>query len=225
MVKEKFTFEKITMFSIIALFLLNAGILISLHLMPHGRKFKHPSNIEYIKDKYVERLESEFNAARDLLADEVENYFSEVAPKTILNALTLIDLTSDYNVDLIFVIAQGQIESHFGTKGTAAKTNSVFNVGAFDGHSADTQKKNGYGYAHPDYSIEPYLQLLVKDYLIEGKTEYDLMTEFVNKRGERYASYNGYEISITNLYNKLNDNTKLSLAYQNYKMYKIKLGK
>lgn len=225
MFKGKFTFEKITTFSIIALFLLNVSVLISMHLMHHEKKIKYSSNIEYIKDKYVERLESEFNAARDALADEVENYFSEVAPKTSLNALTLIDLTSEYNVDLIFVIAQGQIESHFGTKGTAAKTNSVFNVGAFDGHSADTQKRNGYGYAHPDYSIAPYLQLLINDYLVDGKTEYDLMTKFVNKRDERYASYNGYEVSITNLYNKLNDNTKLSLAYQNYKMYKMKLGK
>lgn len=225
--EKKFKLEKIFIFSIISLFLINIGILffaISLNNCVH-KNYNSTENIEYIKDKYVERLESEFASARDVLADEVENYIDSVAPTSIVNALTLIDQTSNYNVDLFFVLAQGQLESHFATKGTASKTNSIFNVGAFDGHSADEQKKNGYGYSHPDYSIEPYLKLLVSDYLVNGKTEEDLMNSFVNKNKKRYASYDGYEVAIKGLYDKISSIESLSIAYKNFKMYKTKLGK
>ena len=37
-----------------------------------------------------------------------------------------------YNIDIIFTLVQGEIESHFGTKGLGAKINNVFNVGVFD---------------------------------------------------------------------------------------------
>ena len=225
--KLKITFEKLVLCAILALFCLNAGTLITIHSINHKINKEHynNSNIEYIKDKYVERLESEFCASRDNLADELDKYLNEVAPNTLVNALTLIDLTTEYNVDLLFVLSQGQIESHFATKGTATKTNSIFNVGAYDGHSAEEQKKNGFGFSHPDFSIEPYLKLLVNDYLVNGKTEMDLMTNYVNKHDKRYASYKGYESSLLTLYTKLNDNTSLSIAYQTYKMYKTKLGK
>lgn len=227
MLKGKITFERLVLCAILALFCINAGTLITINTVNNKINKEHykNNNIEYIKDKYVERLESEYCASRDNLADEIEKYFSEVAPNTSVNALTIIDLTSEYNVDLLFVLSQGQIESHFATKGTAAKTNSIFNVGAYDGHSADEQKKNGFGFSHPDFSIEPYLKLLVNDYLVNGKTEMDLMTNYVNKHDKRYASYKGYEAALLALYTKLNDETSLSSAYRTYLMYKTKLGK
>ena len=58
-----------------------------------------------------------------------------------------------YDVDIRLVLAQGHLESHFATRGTAAKTNSMFNIGAYDGHSASKQIKNGFGYVDPNYSI------------------------------------------------------------------------
>lgn len=177
----------------------------------------------YVRCQYVERLESKYYAAREALAIEVENYIKTTAPTSLLNALPLIDLCSKYNIDLCFVLAQGHIESHFGTKGTARKTNSVFNVGAYDGHSAERQKKNGFYYEHPDKSIEPYLKLLTNNYLVYGKSELELLIKFVDHNEKRYASNKNYESMLQEKYNKLED-TGIIEAYNIYRMYKTQLG-
>ena len=130
-------------------------------------------------------------------------------------------MTSQYNVDLVFVLAQEHVESHFGTKGTARRTNSVFNVGAFDGHSARRQIKNGYGYKHPDHSVEPYLKLLTNNYL-DGKTEFDLLESFVNAEGQRYASNPKYEKLMQEKYAQVEK--YIGEAYYKYRMYKLQTG-
>lgn len=178
-------------------------------------------NIVYVRDAYAERLESKFYAAREALVIEVENYIKEYAPASALSALTLVNLCGEYGVDVRLPLAQGHIESHFGTKGTAAKTNSVWNVGAFDGYSADKQIRKGYGFKHPDYSIEPYLKLLTTRYLIEGKTEEELLDNFVDINGNRYASCEEYESKLRCKWNKM---TSISEKYDIYKMYKLQLG-
>ena len=74
--EKKSTLEKITMASIISLFIINIGIMIfaiNINNCLH-KQINYTDNVEYIKDKYVERLESEYAAARDILADEVEKY-------------------------------------------------------------------------------------------------------------------------------------------------------
>lgn len=179
----------------------------------------------YTRYAYIQRLESKFNSSRENLAVEVDKYIKTVAPTSSLNSLNIIDLCEKYNVDLRLVLAQGHLESHFGTKGTAAKTNSVWNVGAFDGDSSDKQIKNGYGYKHPDYSLEPYLKLLTKDYLIDGKTENELLVEFVNIRGERYASCETYEKMLRDRWEKMDSIANITEAYDIYKMYKLQLGR
>ena len=111
------------------------------------------TNVEHTRDTYIHRLESKFDAAREALAIEIDKYIETVAPTADIDALNLIDLCSEYNVDIRLALAQAHVESHFGTKGTATRTNSIFNVGAYDGYSAAKQIKNGYGYKHPDYSL------------------------------------------------------------------------
>lgn len=180
---------------------------------------------DYIKDIYVSRLESEFVAAREQLADEIDLYIKTVAPKAVVNSLVLIDYCTEYCVDIKFVLAQGHLESHFATKGTAAKTNSIFNVGAYDGHSADQQRRNGFGYTHPDHSIEPYLKLLINDYLIDGKTEIDLLNNYVNHDNKRYASDENYETMLKSIYNNIDNIANISDTYETYIMCKIKLGR
>lgn len=154
---------------------------------------------------------------------EVDKYITSIAPDSKVSANTFVDLCEEYNVDIRLALTQGHIESHFATKGTAAKTNSIFNVGAFDGHSANTQIKNGYGYKHPDYSIEPYLKLLTTRYLVNGKSEKDLLKNFVDKSGHRYASSKNYELSLTNQWKKINDTTNIEPLYNEYKELKNKL--
>jgi hypothetical protein len=181
--------------------------------------------ITHTRDVYVHRLESKFDAAREALAVEVDTYIKTVAPTSVIDALNIIDLCAEYNVDIRLVLAQGHVESHFATKGTAARTYSIFNVGAYDGHSANKQIRNGFGYKHPDYSVEPYLKLLVTDYLVDGKTELDLLDKFVNKQGKRYASSTTYESMLKDRWNKMDDTANITSTYETYKMYKLMLGR
>lgn len=183
------------------------------------------TNETHCRDAYVHRLESKYDAAREALAVEVDKYINTVAPNADIDALNLIDLCGEYNVDLRLALVQGHVESHFGTKGTAARTNSIFNVGAYDGYSAAKQIKNGYGYKHPDYSVEPYLRLLTTKYLVDGKTEEDLLENFVDSAGHRYASCTTYESMLKQKWDKMDSIANISEAYGTYKKYKLKLGR
>lgn len=182
-------------------------------------------NESHCRDAYVHRMESKYDAAREALAVEVDKYINTVAPNADIDALNLIDLCGEYNVDLRLALAQGHVESHFGTKGTATRTNSIFNVGAYDGYSAAKQIKNGYGYKHPDYSVEPYLRLLTTKYLVDGKTEEDLLENFVDMHGHRYASCTTYESMLKSKWDKMDSIANISEAYGTYKKYKLKLGR
>lgn len=150
------------------------------------------------------------------IIEEIDSYITSIAPNHKIDAERLFGLCDIYCVDVRLVLAQGQIESHYATAGTAKKTNSIFNVGAFDGHSASRQCKNGFCFNNPNESIEPYLILLTNSYLVNGKTEQDLMNNFVNYKGMRYASSKTYEKAIKRTYNKINRTTKLDILLQEY---------
>lgn len=189
-----------------------AGITIPLYLIKKNENTI--SRREQIAIK-AQRME-EYEIARNQLAIEVDNYISSVAPKANIDAFLMVDLCWQYGVDIRFVLAQGQIESHFATKGTAARTLSIFNVGAYDGHSASRQKRNGFGYSDPNDSIEPYLQLITNEYMVNGKTEIDLMQNYVNRLGMRYASNPRYERMLRTVYKRISNKPAFSIAYDNY---------
>lgn len=150
------------------------------------------------------------------LISEVITYINAIAPSSKLDGEIVVDMCCKYNIDIAFVLAQGQIESHFGTRGTASKTNSVFNVGAYDGYSASKQRANGFGFSHPNESVEPYLILLTNNYLVNGKTINDLMYVYVNHLGMRYASDTRYEYMLRSVYNKINSKTNINSLYNEY---------
>ena len=177
---------------------------------PQGMYVETEDNI--IKEIMME----EYEEARNQLAIEVDNYISSVAPKANIDPYLMIDLCAEYDVDIRFVMAQGQIESHFATKGTAAKTLSVFNVGAYDGHSASRQCRNGFGFSDPNESIEPYLKLITNEYMVNGKTESDLMKNYVNGLGMRYASNPKYESMLRSVYKRISNTASFSIAYDNF---------
>lgn len=228
--------ERMTIVSLLAIIVVLCWLVISVGdwILHQITKLTDDTQIELVtnninethcRDAYVHRLESKYDAAREVLAVEVDKYINTVAPNADIDALNLIDLCSEYNVDLRLALAQGHVESHFGTKGTAARTNSIFNVGAFDGYSAEKQIKNGYGYKHPDYSVEPYLRLLTTKYLVDGKTEEDLLENFVDINGNRYASCTTYESMLKQKWDKMDSIANISEAYGMYKKYKLKLGR
>ena len=178
---------------------------------------------QLIYEAKVRDLQLKTDSAKTMLAHEISKYINKVAPKSKLNSRNIIDLCDKYDVDIRLVLAQGHIESHFGTTGTAKRTNSVFNVGAYDGYSANKQIKNGYGFTHPDYSVEPYLKLLKSRYLVNNKTEQDLLKRFVDKNGNRYASAPQYESYLRSKWRYFDNKTNISKTYNEYNNLKKQL--
>lgn len=181
-------------------------------------------NNNYSCRVYRDKIELKYQQSKSQVVDEIDKYIKQVAPTSSLNAIALFELCETYDIDIKFALAQGHIESHFGTKGMARKTNSVFNVFAFDGQEYHKISRKG-KYDHPDYSIEPYLKLLVNDYIIDNQTEYDLMTKFVNKDGKRYASDPLYENKLSKKFEYISNNTIIDSLMSNYNMYKTILMK
>ena len=144
---------------------------------------------------------------------EVLSYIDDNSFGSKMNAKKFINACYNENFDIILALSQAQIESHFGTRGIAARTNSVFNVGTFD---------NGvilYRYSHPNSSIYPYISLMKKSYLVNNKSAKDLLKprSFVNYRGSRYASLKAYEYRVKKTYDYILDNTEIESKWKKYK--------
>lgn len=168
--------------------------------------------------------ELSYNENKSLLVKEVQAYIDSVAPTSSMTGYAIVDNCEKYDLDIKFVLAQGQVESQFGTKGMALKTNSVFNVGAYDNKTYE--EINGkFKYKHPDFSIEPYMQLLYRDYITGSKTELDLMAKYVSKSGKRYASNTNYENDILKVYESINNCTDISNLQGEMRRYRIILGR
>lgn len=154
------------------------------------------------------------------LVNEVQIYINTIAPSSNLRGYALVEECEKYGVDICFVLSQAEIESHFGTKGIASKLNSVFNVGIYDGKTAE-EIDNKYKFDYPNESIEPYLKLLNERYLV-NKTEQDLMKKFVDINGNRYASNPNYENMISDKYKYITENTKIIEYHDMMKSWAIK---
>lgn len=179
---------------------------------------------DYSYQIYRSRTELAMEGVKDEIVTEIDNYIDSVASDSGLNGIRLFELCDKYGVDVRFAMAQAEAESHFGTKGVAAKTNMVWNVKAYDNRTADDMIKKGDAEKHPDMSIEPYLILLTSEYLVNGKTEHDMFDKFVDSNGKRYASNPNYETMVLNIYNRINENTKLKDLLKEYRRYKMILS-
>ena len=157
------------------------------------------------------------------LVNEVQNYITQVAPSSNLRGYAIVEECEKYDVDICFVLAQGEVESQFGTKGIASKLNCVFNVGIYDNKTVDQIEKQ-YRFDCPNESIEPYLKLLTNKYLV-NKLEQDLMRKFVDINNKRYASDNEYEIKISSKYKYICDNTKIHEYHDMMKSWAIKCNR
>lgn len=167
--------------------------------------------------------QSKMNALREKMAEEINKYIQEVAPSSSLRGLHLLDDCHEADIDIVFVLAQGQIESHYGTTGLARKTNSVFNVYAYDGTEFEEIHEKG-KFSHPNKSVKPYLDLLSRRYLSSNVSEYDLMLNFVDKDGNRYASDPNYEKKLLATYEKILKTTKIDSLQREYNKIKLVSG-
>lgn len=192
----------------------------------------HNSNLKYMKDYsyevYRDRMELHYEGVKDALVEAVDHYIDSIAPGSCLNGIRVVEICNEYEFDIMFALAQGQLESHFGTEGIAAKTNMVWNVGAFDNKSAEDiikDKNKNTAPSHPDKSIEPYIKLLYSTYLVDGKTEKDMFINYVDKNGKRYASNPNYERSLLGIYERMKKETNIDELIMEFKKYKIITGK
>lgn len=174
---------------------------------------------------FKSKAELNYYTSKDAVVKCLDEFIKSNAPESAMNGFALLDKCDEYNVDVRFATAQALIEGHFATKGVAAKTHSAFNVMAYDGRSAGDMIKKGHAYKHPDESIEPYLKLLTTQYMVNGKTEMDLMDKYVNKDGKRYASSPNYEQSLRSAYQTLITETNITALYAEYQKYKMICGK
>ena len=212
--KEKF--RKVLKYIAIGIFF--GVISFGVHILDVTKE-KHYFKKNYVFEVYRENLELDYYRSKDALVDVVDSYIKEIAPSSIMNGIAFVNKCDEYNMNLFFVMAQAQVESAFATKGLGQKMNSAFNVKAYDGKGSKYMDK----YDHPDDSIEPYIILVKKNYMGDSKTEMDLMNNYVNFEGKRYATNPDYEAMILSTYKKLID--RYDKVYDEYLKYKTLSGK
>jgi flagellum-specific peptidoglycan hydrolase FlgJ len=213
--------KKALKYGILGLFF---GIIsLGVHLYSSIKEDQHYEE-NYVFKIFRDNLELDYYGAKDTLVDAIDAYIKEIAPASVMNGLAFVNNCDEYNMDLFFVVAQAQVESSFATTGLGHKMNSAFNVKAYDGKGSKHMDKH----SHPDESIEPYIKLLKTDYLYdvstgETKTEMDLMNNYVNFEGKRYATNPDYERMMLSTYKKLTD--RYGNLYDEYLKFKTLCGK
>ena len=187
-------------------------------LFVRDKTIHHDFEIDQLKEYELKYWETKAQ-----LVNEVQNYINTVAPTSNLRACVLVDACEKYNIEVKFALAQGELESHFGTKGLASKTNSVWNVGAYDGHFY-SKIMGTYKYSHPNESIEPYLKLLYEKYLT-NEVEEGLLRNFVDHNGNRFASDKNYEERLKYKYKYISNNTQIDSLTTQLQYWAVKCNR
>ena len=169
------------------------------------------SDIDYANATYNSSRTTLNNNVSDTLKKklvaEVHEYIKNTAPNAH-NTISehLVNHCLEHNVDICFVMAQTQNETNFGTMGVGRESSrrSLFGV---------------YKKSYVDYkaAISDYFYILKGSYLVKGKTEQDLMKNYVNSRGARYASDRKYEVNLRKSYSNIKNNTNIHKLQNQYK--------
>lgn len=205
--KVKNTLYKVSMFLSVLLLIISLVLLLT-------REEKYDTATEYMKELHVK-----YQGVKSDLVDATQNYIDSIAPNSNLRALILVEKCEEYKIPITFVLAQGELESKFGTTGLAYRTNSIWNVGAYDNYDIKDIKIK---YENPNDSVEPYLNLLNSNYL-NGKTIEDLLDSFTDINGNRYATDKYYESKLKTIHNYILTNHSIDSLQARLNYYKIRL--
>ncbi|MBR6907405.1 glucosaminidase domain-containing protein [bacterium] len=148
------------------------------------------------------------DSIKNELINETDRYISSITKKAYDNLPRfLVENALVYNIDIMFMLAQTQIETTFGTAGAGRETSrrSLFGIAL---------KK----YADYENAIIDYCEVLKKWYLTKGRTEQHLMNRYTTTGGARYAGNPNYENELRNTYNRISRITKLKNLQEEYKM-------
>lgn len=150
------------------------------------------------KTEVNSNFEEKVKAVRAYM-EKILGYQNKTLNDTKLRPEALVTASEKYNFSLPLLMAAAHCESQFGSTPRAKRTNSVYSVGCYD------DGRNVVSYSNPNESIVGYINLLERDYLINGKTINDLLTKggFVNKNGDRYASDLKYEEKLSSIMKKI----------------------
>ena len=227
LVKTNDLIMKNKMFYIIISIVLTIITTISIMNWFNINKLSKHHEIKYPEYSYaydcIKEAQLKYYETKSLLCNEVQKYINSIAPSSNLRGYAIVEECEKYNIDIKFVLAQGEIESHFATKGIGGKLNNVFNIGVFDGLNSDNVKSN-YKYDYPNESIRPYLELLTTRYLV-NKLESDLMDNYVDTNGNRYASDINYESKLKARHTFIRMHTQIDSLQQQMHNYAIKCDK
>lgn len=147
----------------------------------------------------IELLISPKDSIKNQLIEQVENYIYKSFPKTHKTIPTsIVEIGLEKNVDILFMMAQTQIETSFGTAGAGRESSrrSLFGVA-----------KRRYGTYNE--AINDYVALLKKSYLTKDRTEQDLMRRYTTTSGYKYAGSPNYEAELRNAYSNIKRKTKI----------------
>ena len=200
--------QKKTLLTIAALI---SAFLISVSLPLKSTKLQfngETGETEVLKDSIVIESISPKDSLKDKLIIEVENYIYNNFPKVKKEIPTLIvEHGLEHEIDILFMMAQTQIETQYGTTGAGreASRRSLFGVA--------TKRYQTYKNA-----FEDYVRVLKKFYLTKGKTEEHLMRKYTTSGGLRYAGDPNYEKELRNAYNVIKKKTNIEILQKEYRL-------
>jgi len=182
--------------------------------------FKDIFNIAQSSETKKDSVEKGYSTAGDFLGLDLskpEDYkkYAEIADKFIasrsanllgIRGSMLADAArNSFNkfgkyVPVELALAQLAQEGGFSSNPNARpiKTKNPFNVGNVD------SGKNVF-HNSVQSGIQTYYDLIAKNYLTGGKTATDLLSNFVNSSGNRYAGDKNYESSLTKIANQVSN--------------------
>lgn len=175
----------------------------------YSKNTNNETIIDSINRKEILKENLEENVKKNLkndLTKEVRNYILGNSKHTNVSFVTeisehIVNRALDNHIDICFILAQGHLETGFGSYGIGKSKKSIFGV-----------------YKHHNNYIECidyYICLLRSNYLV-NKTEKQLMNNYVNKNGYRYAEDKKYEYKLKNYYRIVNKSTSISELQQKY---------